>query len=69
MALLLFRESTGWEKACCVLECRRVTCTDVYSGSGPLVQWPGSGYYPSGAREDCQGSLEGEVHSSLYNRK
>lgn len=34
------------------------TCSGVYSGSGPLVQWPGSGYCPSGAREDCQGGLE-----------
>lgn len=45
------------------------TCTGVYSGAGPLVQWPGSGYCPSGAHEDCQGGLEGEEHSSLYNWK
>lgn len=45
---------------------RQFTCTGVYSGSGPLVQWLGSGYCPNGAHEDCQGGLGGERHSSLY---
>lgn len=45
---------------------RRFTCTGVYSGSGPPVQWLGSGYYPNGAHEDYQGGLGREGHSSLY---
>jgi len=41
---------------------RRFTCTGVYSGSGPPVQWLGSGYCPNGAHEDFQGGLGGERH-------